>query len=63
MLGLHSPRRGAVAQGIGGARSGHAAKRRDETPDKPEFFAEQKMRPNEVVKPLASVGSLQVEAL
>jgi hypothetical protein len=35
-----------------------------ETPDKPEFFAKQKMRPNEVFKkPLASVNSFWVEAL
>jgi hypothetical protein len=35
-----------------------------ETPGKPEFFAKQKMRPNEVLKkPLASVNSFWVEAL
>jgi hypothetical protein len=35
-----------------------------ETPDKPEFFAEQKMGPNEVLKkPLTSVNSFWVEAL
>jgi hypothetical protein len=34
------------------------------TPDKPEFFAEQKMRPNEVLKkPLTSVNSFWVEVL
>jgi hypothetical protein len=34
------------------------------SPNKPEFFVEQKMRPNEVLKkPPISVNSLQVEAL
>jgi hypothetical protein len=45
-----------------------AAKRQLLSPGKPEFFAEQKMRPNEVLKksPISvnlSVNSLQVEAL
>jgi hypothetical protein len=47
-------------QGIGGARSGRAS---GGTPGKPEFFAEQKMRPKEAVnKSPISVSNLQVEA-
>jgi hypothetical protein len=33
----------------GATCGGHAVPARDRTPDKPEFFTEQKMRPNEVL--------------
>jgi hypothetical protein len=43
---------------------GHAVPARDGTPGKPEFFAEQKMRPNAVLKKsLISIGFLHGEAL
>jgi hypothetical protein len=61
---IHPRQETLPAQEIGGVRPPQTAMRRDGTPEKPEFSAQQKTRPNEVLKKrLVSVRSLQTETL
>jgi hypothetical protein len=70
-MNMPSPEGGATAQGIEGVaetlfpkpRRVATGPERTAEPRKARFFAEQKMRPNEILKkPPVSVNSLQAEA-